>query len=124
MGDYKDFIEQNWLGRRTTDCGGLIKGYMWLNVENNQIEYGTNGMPALRADEIYETATEKGTIDTIPEIQGLAVWKSGHIGVYIGNGKVIEAMTTTVGVVETDLAEGAWTHWLKVPSVTYVETEG
>lgn len=124
VGDYKDFIEQNWLGRRTTDCGGLIKGYMWLNVTNNQIEYGTNGMPALRADEIYETATEKGTIDTIPEIQGLAVWKSGHIGVYIGNGKVIEAMTTTVGVVETDLAKGAWTHWLKVPSVTYVETEG
>ena len=80
-------------------------------------------MPALRADEIYETATEKGTIDTIPEIQGLAVWKQGHIGVYVGNGKVIEAMATTVGVIETNLSDGAWTHWLKVPSVTYIETE-
>lgn len=124
VGDYESFIEQNWLGKRTTDCGGLIKGYVWLNVENNQIEYGTNGMPVLRADEIYETATEKGTIDTIPEIQGLAVWKQGHIGVYIGDGKVIEAMSTEIGVVETDIADGAWTHWLKVPSITYVETEG
>lgn len=123
VGDYKDFIEQNWLGRRTTDCGGLIKGYIWLNVENSQIEYNTNGMSALRADEIYEAATEKGSIDTIPEMQGLAVWKQGHIGVYIGDGKVIEAMSTEVGVVETNLSDGAWTHWLKVPSITYVEVE-
>lgn len=123
VGEYKDFIKQNWLGKRTTDCGGLIKGYIWLNTTNSQIEYGTNGMPALRADEIYETATEKGTIDTIPEIQGLAVWKQGHIGVYVGNGKVIEAMATTVGVIETNLSDGTWTHWLKVPSVTYIETE-
>ena len=124
VGGYKTFIEQNWLGKRTTDCGGLIKGYAWLNVETNQIEYGTNGMPVLRADEIYETATEKGSIDTMPEIPGLAVWKQGHIGVYIGDGKVIEAMSTTIGVVETNVTDGTWTHWLKVPSITYVEMEG
>ena len=121
VGDYKAFIEQHWLGKRTTDCGGLIKGYAWLNAETKQIEYETNGMPALRADEIYETATEKGTIGTIPEIQGLAVWKEGHIGVYVGDGKVIEAMSTETGVVETNLTDGTWTHWLKVPCITYVE---
>ena len=124
VGGYKSFIAQNWLGRRTTDCGGLIKGYVWFNVETNQIEYGTNGMPVLRADQIYEAATEKGSIDTMPEIPGLAVWKQGHIGVYIGDGKVIEAMSTTIGVVETNVTDGTWTHWLKVPSITYVETEG
>lgn len=78
-------------------------------------------MPALRADEIYETATEKGTIDTIPEIQGLAVWKKGHIGVYIGNGEVIEAMSTEVGVIRTELSQGAWVNWLKIPNITYIE---
>ncbi len=123
VGDYETFIRQHWLGKRTTDCGGLIKGYAWLNVETNQIEYGTNGMPVLRADGIYAEATEKGPINTIPEIPGLAVWKKGHIGVYIGNGKVIEAMSTKKGVVETNLSEGPWTHWLKVPHITYIETE-
>ena len=124
VGDYEELIRKNWLGGRTADCGGLIKGYVWLNVENNQIGYGSNGMPALRADEIYAAATEKGTIDTMPEIQGLAVWKKGHIGVYIGNGQVIEAMSTEIGVVKTELSQGRWSSWLKVPYITYIdETE-
>lgn len=123
VGDYKEFIIQNWLGGRSADCGGLIKGYVWLNTDTNQIEYGTNGMPPLRADAIYETATEKGSIKTIPEIPGLAVWKKGHIGVYIGEGKVIEAKGTKTGVIETNLTEGTWTHWLKIPHISYIETE-
>lgn len=121
VGDYADFIEENWLGGRTADCVGLIKGYGWLNVDTQEVEYGTNDMQDVNANGMYENATEKGTIDTIPEIPGLAVWKSGHIGIYIGDGKVVEAMGTRHGVVETDLASGPWTHWLKVPYITYVE---
>ena len=30
----------------------------------------------------------------MPDIPGLAVWHDGHIGVYIGDGYVIEAMNT------------------------------
>ena len=71
------------------------------------------GAPMDKADEIYETATEKGTIDTIPEIQGLAVCKKGHIGVYIGNGEVIEAMSTEVEIIKTSLADGAWTQFTR-----------
>lgn len=121
VGSYESFIRNNWLGGRTADCGGLIKGYMWLNTETGEIDYGSNGMPALRADQIYERATEKGTIDSIPEIVGLAVWQKGHIGVYIGNGEVIEAMTTKKGVVKTKLEKGKWTHWLKIPYMNYIE---
>lgn len=124
VGSYEDFIRKNWLGGRTADCGGLIKGYMWLDVTTNEMKYGSNGMPGIRADGIYEAATEKGTIDTIPEIAGLAVWQKGHIGVYIGNGEVIEAMNTKKGVVKTKLSSGKWTHWLKVPNLIYLETEG
>ena len=91
VGGYADFIESNWLGGRTSDCNGLIKGYGWLNPDTHEIEYGTNGMPDIGADTMYANATEKGTIDTIPEIPGLAVWHEGHIGIYIGGGKVIEA---------------------------------
>ena len=123
VGERMEYIQEHWLGGRTADCGGLIKGYVWLDAVSGEIGYATNGMPALRADEIYAVSTEKGTIDGIPEIPGLAVWKQGHIGVYIGNGEVVEAMSTDRGVVRTSLADGTWTHWLKVPNITYVEME-
>ena len=121
VGIYQDFIESHWLNRRTADCIGLIKGYSWLNEETLQIEYGSNGMPDINADSMYHSNAEKGPISTIPEIPGLAVWRSGHIGVYIGNGKVIEAKATKIGVVETDLSAGTWTHWIKIPYIQYIE---
>lgn len=55
----------------------------------------------------------------MPDTPGLAVWKSGHIGVYIGNGEVIEAMDTRYGVVKTKLQGRGWTHWLEVPGIKY-----
>ena len=70
---------------------------------------------------MYYAAPEKGSIETIPEIPGLAVWHEGHIGIYIGNGEVIEAMGTRYGVVKTVLANGSWTDWLKIPGITYIE---
>ena len=121
VGRYEKFIETNWLGGRTADCVGLIKGYGWLNPETQEIEYGTNSMADVGADQMYENATEKGSIDSMPEIPGLAVWHAGHIGIYIGGGEVIEAKGTRYGVVRTNLDDGSWTHWLKVPYITYVE---
>ena len=121
VGGYEDFIRQNWLGGRTADCVGFIKGYGWLNSDTHEIEYGTNGMPDIGADAMYDNATEKGTIDTIPEIPGLAVWHEGHIGIYIGNGQVIHASGTKVGVVQTPIGSSGWTHWLKIPYITYIE---
>lgn len=55
----------------------------------------------------------------MPDTPGLAVWKSGHIGVYIGSGEVIEAMGTKYGVVKTQLEGRGWTHWLEVPGIEY-----
>lgn len=121
VGRYSDFIESNWMARRTADCVGFIKGYCWLDPTNLQIVYATNGAPDISADQMYQNATEKGAIDTIPEISGLAVWHEGHIGIYIGNGLVIEAKGTRYGVVQTQLSSGSWTHWLKIPYITYVE---
>ena len=119
VGNYEDFIRENWLGGRTTDCVGLIKGYGWLDAESMSIGYATNGMPDYGANQMYYSASESGTIDTIPEIPGLAVWHDGHIGVYIGNGYVIEAMGTKYGVVKTELAGRGWTHWLKIEYINY-----
>ena len=41
------------------------------------------------------------------------------IGVYIGNGEVVEAMGTRYGVVKTKLEGARWTHWLKIPYISY-----
>ena len=121
VGGQEDFIRTHWLGRRCADCVGFIKGYGWLDAETQEIEYGTNGMPDIGADAMCDNAIEKGTIDTIPEIPGLAVWHEGHIGIYVGNGEVIEAMGTRYGVVRTQLADRGWTHWLKIPYINYLE---
>ena len=123
VGGKEDFIRENWLGKRTADCVGLIKGYSWYDTASQMTILVSNGMPDIGADTMYENATEKGTIDTIPEIPGLAVWKEGHIGVYIGDGKVVEAYGTTSGVIRSELANGGWTQWLKIPYISYIEQE-
>ena len=123
VGQYEDFIRTNWLGRRTTDCVGLIKGYGWLDPESLSIGYGTNGMPDVGANGMYNNAVVKGDISTMPDIPGLAVWHDGHIGVYIGGGEVIEAMGTKYGVVKTQLSERSWTAWLEIPYISYITTE-
>ena len=118
-GAYADFIRANWLGGRTTDCVGLIKGYSWLNPETLTIDYATNGMPDLGANQMYYSASVSGPIDTMPDTPGLAVWHDGHIGVYIGDGYVIEAMNTKNGVVKTQLEGRGWTHWLEIEYINY-----
>ena len=119
--EYMGFIRGNWLGKRTADCVGLIKGYGWYNAETGIITVGSNGMEDVGANKMFENATVKGTIDTIPEVPGLAVWSDGHIGIYIGNDEVIEAMNTRKGVTRTKLEGHEWTHWLQIPYISYVE---
>lgn len=119
--DKEAYIRSHWLGRRTADCVGLIKGYGWYNEESGTIKYGTNGMADVTADGMFSAATEKGTISTMPDIPGLAVWHQGHIGVYIGNGYVIHAANTYDGVIKTPITSSGWTHWLKVPYINYIE---
>ena len=121
VGGKEEYIRTHWLGRRTADCIGLIKGYGWYDCESGSITYGTNGMPDIGADTMYENATEKGTIDTIPETPGLALWHEGHIGIYIGNGQVIHAANTNDGVILSEVSGSGFTHWLKIPYIDYDE---
>lgn len=121
--DKEAYIREHWLGRRTSDCVGLIKGYGWYDETSGTIKYGTNGMKDVTADGMYSAATEKGPISTMPDIPGLAVWHQGHIGVYIGNGYVIHAANTYDGVIKTPITSSGWTHWLKVPYIKYIEEQ-
>ncbi|MBP3673480.1 MAG: hypothetical protein J6J18_06595 [Oscillospiraceae bacterium] len=122
VGIYEDFIRQNYVGKRTADCIGLIKGYSWYNPETGSIEYATNGMPDISAGQIYSYAKKKGPISTLPEIPGLVLCAPGHVGIYVGGGYVIHASGTKVGVIKTQVASGGWTSWCENPYILYVET--
>lgn len=123
VGNFEDFIRESWLGRRTTDCVGLIKGYGWLDPATQEIEYGTNGMPDYSANDMYRISTangaETGSMDTLPDIPGIVLWKEGHTGVYVGNGYAVEAMGTQYGVVRTAVDGRGWQAWYKLPYITY-----
>lgn len=104
------------------DCCGLIKWFLMtdggkLATPKYSSKYDKN------ASGFYNAATEKGKISTIPEIPGIAVYKKGHIGVYIGKGKVCECTLSKRGdgVVVTNLKDEKWTHWLKIPFIVYPE---
>ena len=124
---YLSFIRANWLGKPVQDCVGLIKGHYWTD-DDGKIVYKLVGLPDVSANGLYNAATEKGPIATLPEIRGLIVSKNGHVGVYIGDGEVIEAHGTKSGVIKTRLTktvnETGWTRWFKCPFIDYVaETE-
>ena len=128
VGNHADFIESHWLGRRTADCIGLIKGYGWLDTKSMAIGYAANGMPDYGADQMYRACKNAGVqnedygpISTLPELPGLMLWKSGHAGVYIGGGYAIEAMGTRKGVVKTEVSGRGWQGWGKLPYIDYRE---
>lgn len=59
VGSDEAFIRQNWLGKRTADCVGLLKGYSWYDAEKQQTVIDTEKMPDIGADTMYENAAEK-----------------------------------------------------------------
>ena len=112
-----EYIRKNYLNKRTADCGGLIKSYLWWT--GNDAVY----TPAsdLSVDGMYQFSQENGEISSLPEIPGLIVWHKGHVGVYEGAGGVIEARGTIYGVIRTKLSERPWTHWFKHNDIDYVQ---
>lgn len=105
-------------GKRVHDCVGLIKAYLWCDSFNSVPKY--NSEQDKDVSGFLANCKETGSIDTIPEIPGVLVFMSGHVGVYIGNGKVIECKGSD-GVVITELKKRAWYKWGKLDWIDYVE---
>ena len=105
------------LGMRVHDCVGLIKGYLWSENETAKPEY--NAAQDVSANGMRKKCTENGKIATLPEIPGILVFMNGHVGIYAGGGKVIEARGFAYGVVVTELADRKWTSWGKCPWIEY-----
>jgi len=109
-----------WIGGRAADCAGLMKAYLWWQDDALGPKYA--GYQDQTANIIYNSATIKGDIRTIPNTHGVLVWRSGHIGVYIGNGEVIEARGVEYGVVRTRLSDRNWTNWCRYSFLAYPTT--
>ena len=105
------------LGERVHDCVGLIKGYLWSDSANSKPVY--NSSQDVSANGMLLKCKERGRIYTLPEIPGILVFMPGHVGIYIGGGKVIEARGFNYGVVETDINSRPWENWGKCPWIKY-----
>ena len=107
------------LGVRVFDCVGLIKGAIWSG--GSPITPPTyNAAQDVSANGMYNACKVKGTdLKKMPDVAGLLVFKSGHVGVYIGGGYVIEAAGHKYGVIKTKLKERPFKKWGYCPWIKY-----
>ena len=115
------------------DCVNLIKGVLWGWSGDASKTYGgaaykSNGVPDIGADGMIQVCKDVSTnFGTI--IPGEAVWLSGHIGVYVGGGVVIECSPAFKNCVQetaclnigpiAGMNGRKWTKHGKIPYVTY-----
>lgn len=96
------------VGKVCVDCSGLISWYTGKVKGSSQFKAESDAQP----------------IDTIQSAPvGAAVWRQGHIGVYIGNGEVIEARGSAYGVVRTRVKDRDFTHWFRLKDIAYIKEE-
>lgn len=114
-------IDRGDIGKKVHDCYGLYKGYLMSKSNSAPAVY--DAQYDISADEAFARASEKGSIDTLPDIAGIGLYKKGHFGVYIGNGKEIEARGFDYGVLEDEVANTKFTHWFKLPELEYEESD-
>lgn len=119
----KDFESQIARGQKVHDCIGLVKGYMWCSNPNDEKPvYRSNGFPDTSADGQFDRSKRKGySMSTIPQVAGVLVFMKGHVGVYLGDGWVIEARGHAYGVVKTKLTSRPWKRWAYIDEIEYVE---
>lgn len=105
------------LGFRVHDCVGLIKGYLWSEDAESTPKYKAE--QDVSANGMLKKCKSRGRIHTLPEIPGILVFMPGHVGIYCGDGRVIEARGFHYGVVETGLDERNWENWGRCPWIKY-----
>ena len=116
------------------DCVCLIKGILWgWNGDKSKTYggagYAINGVPDIGADTMITKCTGVSTSGWTNMVIGEAVWMSGHIGIYIGDGLAVECtpswenkvQITAVGNIgsKAGYKTRTWTKHGKLPYVDY-----
>lgn len=110
---FRNLIGKNYYG---FDCVCLIKGILW-GFPNTQ--YASDGVPDIGADSMINKCNNISTDFNNIEA-GEAVWLPGHIGIYIGNGQVVECTPIWEdGVQVTNLSQRTWMKHGKLPYIEY-----
>lgn len=112
-----DFATQ--FGQKVHDCVGLIKGYLWCDTPDSEPIYKAAQDVAVSG--LFMACSESGSIDTMPDTPGVCVFMRdmSHVGVYVGDGYVVEATGHARGVVKTKLAGRGWGLWGKPRWISY-----
>lgn len=118
------------------DCVNLIKGILWGWNGDKSKTYGgatycTNGVPDVNANTLIKMCKDLSK-DFTTIVEGELVWIEGHVGVYIGKGKVVECSPKWENGVQIsylgnikEYAKGNNRTWLlhgKLPFVDYSTT--
>jgi len=130
MAELRQLIGKGYFG---FDCVNLIKGILWgwngnASDKNGGAVYKANGVPDTNADGLISLCKNVSTDFSKIEV-GDVLWMSGHVGVYIGDGKAVECTTNwsnnvqitavyNIGVIG-GLNGRRWTKYGKMPYITY-----
>lgn len=116
------------------DCVNLVKGILWGWCGDPSRTYGgagyaINGVPDVSADGMIKKCLKVSTTGWASMVPGEAVWMSGHIGIYIGDGLAVECsprwenkvQITAVGNIGKKVGYNTrtWTKHGKMPWVDY-----
>ena len=118
-----------WIGRRVADCSGL---FAWAFKQlGGRIYHGSNTIWRSYLSSKGDLLPNGQRSDGKPLLSGTAIFQmtpdaskddgqnQSHIGLYIGNGQVIEAYGTSKGVIMTDLVSRKWEQWGELKNVDY-----
>lgn len=114
---------KQWIGHWVTDCSGLI-AYL-MEQQGGKVAHGS--------DTMYRSwCAAKGSLkagkrtDGEPLKPGTAVFcwngdsgKYSHVGLYVGDGKVIEAAGARQGVIQSQAANSKWKYWGELKGVEF-----
>ncbi len=112
-----------WIGHYVADCSGM---FVWAFKQ-----FGL-GMSHISSNIYKSYCSTKGALnDSLKKtiLPGTAVFTGKtadnhpHVGLYVGNGKVIEAHGTQAGVVTANITESRWTWWGRLKNVEYPASE-
>ena len=103
-------ITKGLVGKKCTDCSGLIGAFRKKQISSAAL---------------YETASRCIPISNLASFPvGAVLWKSGHVGVYIGGGHCVEAKGLDYGTIKSKVSDTKWLYGLLFSDMQYTETGG